>query len=156
MCDRYAFSGIAFTAAKTRLPSTPLPHEPLAILAAPDAGLPLPDLVVYLSISPEKQAERGGFGLERYEKAEVQATVRKVFESTASASGEEEGVAAMVRRLHGNERWATVSAEGSLGEVEDQIWKAVLPTVERLSGQSLATEDVGKLWMEKDSGAFAL
>jgi len=35
---------------------------------APDKGLPAPDATIYLSMTPEAAAKRGGYGSERYEK----------------------------------------------------------------------------------------
>lgn len=35
---------------------------------APDRGLPAPDAVIYLAMTPEAAALRGGYGSERYEK----------------------------------------------------------------------------------------
>uniref|UniRef100_A0A2N9IU48 Thymidylate kinase n=1 Tax=Fagus sylvatica TaxID=28930 RepID=A0A2N9IU48_FAGSY len=60
--DRYSYSGVAFSSAKG-----------LAIewCKAPEIGLLAPDLVVYLDIQPEKAAERGGYGGERYEQLRV-------------------------------------------------------------------------------------
>jgi dTMP kinase len=34
----------------------------------PDSGLPKPHLVLFMNISPERAAERSGFGEELYEK----------------------------------------------------------------------------------------
>lgn len=138
VCDRYAFSGIAFTAAKSRLSSSSVP-VPLPTLAAPDAGLPLPDLTIFLSISTAVQAERGGFGAERYEKAEMQDAVRKVFEG-------EGGVAEMVRRRHGEGRWVTVDADGSSDEVADRIFAAVEPLLSLASSADGAAAPVARLW----------
>ncbi|KAK4477331.1 hypothetical protein RD792_016548 [Penstemon davidsonii] len=64
--DRYSFSGVAFSSAK---------GLDLDWCKAPEAGLLAPDLVVYLDISPEKAAERGGYGGERYEQLEFQKKV---------------------------------------------------------------------------------
>ncbi|KAI9464824.1 thymidylate kinase [Russula earlei] len=50
LCDRYAFSGVAFSAAK---------GLPLAWCRAPDVGLPAPDLTLFLDLAPEAAAERG-------------------------------------------------------------------------------------------------
>ena len=44
-----------------------------------DAGLPKPDLVLFLEVSAEKAAERGGYGEERYEKTSFQEKVHKNF-----------------------------------------------------------------------------
>ncbi|KAL8278595.1 hypothetical protein RQP46_009087 [Phenoliferia psychrophenolica] len=63
VCDRYAFSGIAFSAVKGLSYTWCL---------SPDIGLPSPDLVLFLDLSPTAAAARGGFGEERYETAEVQ------------------------------------------------------------------------------------
>ena len=64
--DRYAYSGVAFTAAKG------LPGLDRAWCSAPDTGLPAPDAVFFLSLTVEQAAARGGYGEERYEKADLQ------------------------------------------------------------------------------------
>lgn len=66
--DRYAFSGVAFSAAKEGLS--------LEWCRQPDRGLPKPDLVCFLDVSPEEAAKRGGFGNERYETQAFQDKVR--------------------------------------------------------------------------------
>jgi len=67
--DRYAFSGVAFSAAK----------ESLTIdwCKQPDRGLPKPDLVCFLDVSAEEARKRGGFGKEKYEESGFQARVRE-------------------------------------------------------------------------------
>ena len=40
----------------------------LHVLQAPDCNLPAPDATIYLSMTPEAAAKRGGYGSERYEK----------------------------------------------------------------------------------------
>jgi dTMP kinase len=72
VCDRYAFSGVAFSAAK---------GLPLAWCRAPDVGLPAPDLTLFLDLAPEAAAARGGYGEERYEKETLQARVRTMFKN---------------------------------------------------------------------------
>ena len=42
----------------------------------PDAQLPSPDLHIHLDLDPDLAAQRGGFGSERYEVTEFQATVK--------------------------------------------------------------------------------
>ena len=51
----------------------------LAWCKSSDAGLPRPDLVLYLTLSAEQSRLRGGYGQERYEKEQIQATVRDSF-----------------------------------------------------------------------------
>ena len=43
---------------------------------APEVGLPAPDVVLFMKLSPEAAALRGGYGEERYEKTEFQNKVR--------------------------------------------------------------------------------
>jgi len=64
--DRYAYSGVAFTAAKGAA------GLDRAWCMAPDAGLPAPDAVFFLNLTVEQAAARGGYGEERYEKADFQ------------------------------------------------------------------------------------
>ncbi|KAM3619557.1 uncharacterized protein V6R79_010098 [Siganus canaliculatus] len=70
--DRYAFSGAAFTGAK--------PGFCLEWCKKPDEGLPKPDLVMFLQLSPAEAALRGQYGEERYESSSFQRTVQKKFE----------------------------------------------------------------------------
>ena len=46
-------------------------------MQAADAGIPRPDLVLYLDISSKAAGQRADFGEERYEKADFQARVAK-------------------------------------------------------------------------------
>lgn len=45
----------------------------------PDIGLPKPDLILFLQLSPEAAAERGNFGSERYENSSFQEKVLQSF-----------------------------------------------------------------------------
>ncbi len=46
----------------------------------PDIGLPKPDLVMFLQLNPNMAANRGEYGIERYETSAFQRTVQKRFE----------------------------------------------------------------------------
>lgn len=72
--DRYYYSGCVYSAAKQN------PTMDLAWCRHPEVGLPRPDLCLFLDISAEDAAQRGGFGSERYEKQEMQDRVRRLFE----------------------------------------------------------------------------
>lgn len=78
--DRYAYSGLAYTAAKA------VPQLGADFCRPLEAGLPAPDLVLYMELSPEASAARGGYGGERYEKVDFQ---RKA--SGRAAGGEKGG-----------------------------------------------------------------
>jgi len=78
--DRYYYSGIVYSAAKQN------PSLSLDWARKPDEGLPQPDVCIYITISPEEAAKRGGFGEERYEKQEMQERVRGLFGELQQAS----------------------------------------------------------------------
>jgi dTMP kinase len=65
--DRYALSGIAFSAAQ---------GLEIDWCAHPDEGLPSPDVVFFMDISVEDARKRGGYGQEIYEREEMQLKVR--------------------------------------------------------------------------------
>ncbi|CAG8049901.1 unnamed protein product [Penicillium salamii] len=71
--DRYSYSGVVYSAAKAN------PTLSLDWAWQPEIGLPRPDICLFLSISPEEAAKRGGFGAERYENEPMQTRVRQLF-----------------------------------------------------------------------------
>ena len=83
--DRYAYSGVAFTAAKG------LPGLDRAWCTAPDAGLPAPDAVFFLSLDAAEAAQRGGFGEERYETEALQRAVSGAGAGRGTGGREGEG-----------------------------------------------------------------
>jgi len=115
LADRYAFSGIAFSASKV---AAGLTYE---WCRSPEIGLPAPDLTVFLDIDPEKARERGGYGEERYEKEEMQRRVRVVFDRIGKEMGSGAGEAEL------DERWVKVDAGHEKDIVEGVIWELVKP-----------------------------
>ena len=70
VCDRYAYSGAAYSMAKG------LSYE---WCVGADRGLVQPDLVLYFDVSAEKLAQRGGYGDERFERLEFQQKVEQAY-----------------------------------------------------------------------------
>jgi len=105
LSDRYAFSGVAFSAAK---------GLPLAWCRAPDVGLPAPDLTLFLDLAPEEAAARGGYGEERYEEEALQARVRTMFKNLGSQT----------------RGWATIDAGQDRGAVAHEILEHIEPFVQ--------------------------
>ena len=70
VCDRYSPSGIAYGSLRD-LNMDWIEHV--------ERGLPEPDVVVYLDLSPERAAERGDYGAERYEMLETQTKVHEAY-----------------------------------------------------------------------------
>ncbi|KAJ5134481.1 hypothetical protein N7448_000499 [Penicillium atrosanguineum] len=71
--DRYSYSGAVYSAAKAN------PTLSLEWAWQPELGLPRPDICLFLSISAEEAAKRGGYGAERYENETMQTRVRELF-----------------------------------------------------------------------------
>ena len=133
--DRYYVSGVVFSAAK---------HNPSLSLdwaRAPDVGLPAPDLTLFLNLSPEAAAARGGgYGEEKYETRQMQDRARELF---AQVMKDEKAV--------GMKHWQVVDAGRTVEEVQTELLqlaeqaieeakageKGEIGTVQALSSQSV-------------------
>lgn len=115
--DRYSFSGAVYSAAKDN------PNLSLEWAWAPEIGLPKPDIILFLHISPQDAAKRGGFGEERYETTRMQERVRELFGQ-------------LFEKLD-NEHVHTVDAGGSIEEVAHGILWPVLDCVKNLGAARL-------------------
>lgn len=134
VCDRYAYSGVAFSAAKEGLS--------MEWCRNPDRGLPAPDAVVFLDLSIEDAMQRGEWGGERYEKEDMQRKVRDNFHLMMAHD----------RRLRdaGDAKvpeWHVVDARGSMDEVADKIQKEVQEILRKRAG---GAQDVLPLWMDSE------
>ncbi|XP_053315714.1 thymidylate kinase [Spea bombifrons] len=118
--DRYAFSGVAFTSSKDNFC--------MKWCKQPDVGLPKPDLVLFLKVSPEVAAARGGFGNERYETSGFQMKVQKRY----SELMEDETI-----------NWKVVDASQSMEDVHKEIAELSEKVI-----QEAKTKPIGKLWEE--------
>lgn len=113
--DRYSYSGVAFSAAKG------LDFNWCRI---PENGLLKPDLVVYLTLSSEATARRGGFGEERYETTEIQRRVKMMFEK-------------MIEKP----LWEVVDADKSEENLCDELEDLVTRKID-----SVDNETIGSMW----------
>mmetsp|Transcript_1643 Transcript_1643/g.1795 ORF Transcript_1643/g.1795 Transcript_1643/m.1795 type:complete len:235 (-) Transcript_1643:180-884(-) len=119
VCDRYCYSGVAFSAAK---------GMDMDWCKACDKGLIAPDCVIYLDMPVEEAAQRGNFGEERYEKIDFQLKVREKF---MALKAEDQG------RLP----WFTLDARKSIEELQIEI-KAISETCLEES----KSKDITRLW----------
>ena len=87
-------------------------------------GLPRPDAVVFLSLSSEIAAQRGGYGEERYEKEEIQRKVRDIFTKMQDDP-----------RDAGD--WHVVDAGADVEEVSRRVWEVVEPIVRDVGGKEI-------------------
>lgn len=129
VCDRYAYSGVAFTSAKPRADL----GGPLSLewCRQPDMGLPAPDCVIFLDLSQEEAEQRGGYGEERYEKKELQMRVRERFDQLEKLD-----------KADGRVPWHVVSAAQSIEEVKAEIWGIVEKTIQQVNNG----KQLGKMW----------
>ncbi|KAK9131522.1 hypothetical protein Sjap_012009 [Stephania japonica] len=110
--DRYSYSGVAFSSAK---------GLDIEWCKAPEKGLLAPDLVLYLDISPEEAAERGGYGGERYERLEFQRKVSQQY------------------RILRDETWKIIDACLPLEDVEKRLRELALDCItDCRNGKSLS------------------
>eukprot|EP00189_Rhodosorus_marinus_P004962 CAMPEP_0113957344 /NCGR_PEP_ID=MMETSP0011_2-20120614/2718_1 /TAXON_ID=101924 /ORGANISM="Rhodosorus marinus" /LENGTH=216 /DNA_ID=CAMNT_0000967897 /DNA_START=76 /DNA_END=726 /DNA_ORIENTATION=+ /assembly_acc=CAM_ASM_000156 len=97
--DRYAYSGVSYTAAK---------GIDLSWCKQCDRGLPAPDAVLFVSLPLKLAASRGTFGSEKYETIGMQEQVLKVFEELSTA-----------------ENWYQIDGSGNVDEVHEKCIKVV-------------------------------
>ena len=138
LCDRYAFSGIAFSSAKHSLRDTfPSTHgDALPWCRAPDISLPAPDLTIFLDITPEHAKLRDGYGEERYEKEEIQKRVREMFyRLRAEMPSPKDDVGS--NRVG---RWVVIDAGREPETIAQELWQLVEPLTKGIDG------DVARLW----------
>ncbi|GFP55747.1 thymidylate kinase [Trichoderma asperellum] len=132
--DRFYHSGIVYSAAKKN------PHLPLAWARSPDVGLPRPDLVLFLDLDEETARSRGGWGSEKYEKEEMQRTVRELFWALSMGGKDIKGQD-LLQQLGGIEgpSWrqdeedlVVVDASRPVEDVAEAIWRKVKGRVDRV------------------------
>ncbi|KAM8952487.1 thymidylate kinase [Pelodytes ibericus] len=118
--DRYAFSGVAFTSSKE--------HFSVNWCKQPDVGLPKPDMVLFLNISPEVASTRGDFGNEIYETNAFQMKVQKRYQELM----EDKSL-----------NWKIVDASQSMEDVHQVITELSEDAIHYSKDQP-----IGKLWVE--------
>lgn len=116
--DRYAYSGIAYSSAKSGLP--------IRWSCETERGLPRPDLVIYLELKRDAQHLRDGFGDERFETEEMQDSVRLQYEQVMDLS---------------KETWLKINVDN---KKPDQVLAEVIMPVKRCL-ESAAIKELGTL-----------
>lgn len=120
--DRYYYSGCVYSAAKQN------PSMSIEWCRKPEVGLPRPDLCLFLDISAEDAAKRGGYGAEKYEKKEIQDRVRELFET-------------MMQRKEG-EDFVRIDAGKGMEDVAASIRQEVDRCIERVAKGQLPLKTV--------------
>ena len=86
-------------------------------------GLPRPDLCLFLDISAEDAAKRGGYGDEKYEKKELQDRVRELFN--------------LMMQSQEKDDFVRIDAGASIEEVQRKIREQVEQTISRVQSEQL-------------------
>lgn len=115
--DRYSFSGAAFSTAK---------GLDADWCFAPERGLPAPDAVLYLDLSPEEAQKRGDYGEERYEKVELQRRVGDAFRALRE------------RHSRPDSEWIVIPAAQTPDELHKDVLAAATRTIAAAAGRPLA------------------
>ncbi|GAB0097543.1 Thymidylate kinase [Sergentomyia squamirostris] len=110
ICDRYSFSGVAFSAAK---------GLSLEWCKSPEAGLIKPDLVFLLTLPIEAIMKRGGFGDERYEKKSMQEKVIQMY------------------KLLKEDYWMQIDADNSEEDVLNTLYEKSQKIIAEVGGKPL-------------------
>eukprot|EP01040_Poterioochromonas_malhamensis_P002083 gene2083-2222_t len=121
VCDRYAYSGVAFTSAK---------GLDLTWCQTCDQGLPSPDAIIYLDILPEEAAQRGQFGEERYERLDFQQKVREQFMKLKANDEDNQQVP-----------WYVINAKQPIEVIHEEIKQVTKTVYEKIS-----SKDIEPLW----------
>lgn len=126
--DRYYYSGIVYSAAKGRKDLS------LQWAREPEIGLPRPDICLFLDISTEEQAKRGGFGYEKYETSAMQERVRELFYK--------------LQLLPDGQDIQVINAGGDVAGVE----KDIMERVDRMMADIRLADDLRNImpWSEMD------
>lgn len=116
--DRYSYSGIAYSSAKSTVP--------IEWCRDTERGLPKPDLVIYLELPAESQVGRSGYGEERFETTEFQECARRQYQHVMNMS---------------QETWLKIDVEN---KSPDQILGEIIVPVKRCL-DSCASKSLGYL-----------
>ena len=149
ICDRYAYSGVAFSSAKVVGKDTQQPVMSMEWCQNPDVGLPAPDAVIFLDLSQEEAEKRGGYGGERYETRDMQKRVRERFTQLHQRDVQDYG---------GVVPWHFVNAARSVDDVHTDIKQIVETTIQNVQqggGEGGENNDSGSkplqlLWQKRD------
>ncbi|KAI8089594.1 thymidylate kinase-like protein [Halteromyces radiatus] len=112
--DRYAFSGVCFSAAKG------LDFE---WCRQPDVGLLTPDVVMFMDLSMDEAEKRGGFGEERYEKRELQLKVRQEFQKMMDSSWKIIDASKSKDQVYNDMMAVIKSLDSNPGPLKQDLWK---------------------------------
>lgn len=133
--------------------------------SAPEAGLPAPDVVIFLQLDATRAANRGGFGSERYERSEFQKIVSPGTDTCSHHTHTDlhaqvppprpcharppTQVRENYRKMQ-HSGWRFVDAAGTIEEVAGRVEAVAFDTV-----AGVGDKPIGVLWDNDDGEAAA-
>lgn len=126
VCDRYSYSGIAYSVAK---------GLDAAWCAASERGLPAPDAVFYLDVPPEVAAQRANYGAERYERVDFQRKVADAYANLRRCADE-----LNVANTHRTE-WHTCDAAMPVDDIERVIAHVANATLKHVQDSDIQRQN---------------
>jgi len=136
--DRYSYSGVAYSAAKGLA---------LDWCMAPEKGLPSPDLTIFIRLSTEEAAKRGGFGTERYETKPFQLAVAKSFDAIVRrhnatpvtvATAPAALAAAATAAGGGSGSWVVLDGAASVDALHETVWTLATAAIAEAASKPIA------------------
>ncbi|KAI9834571.1 MAG: hypothetical protein M1819_002947 [Sarea resinae] len=109
--DRYYYSGCVYSAAKQNK------DLDLNWARQPEVGLPRPDFCIFLDISAEDAAKRGGYGGEKYENKSMQSRIRELYKQLLESPDGDDFV--------------VINAGKTTEDVEKEMLNAVIERMQR-------------------------
>jgi len=119
VCDRYAYSGVAFSWAK---------GMDVEWCKSCDKGLPAPDVIIYLDMPIEISASRENFGEERYESFDFQKMVQSKFMDLKRSDDDE-----------GKNIWQVIDAARTIDEIQTDVRNIVEKTIGEIAYTEIKT-----------------
>lgn len=135
VCDRYVFSGVAYTMSKGE-------EFSYDWCMMPDVGLPAPDIVLFLDMDIEQASKRSEYGGERYERLDLQKRIRANFlrlkAATAKTAEHRDGL-----------NWKMLDATKPIPTIHQEICAAVAETVPRVASEPVRNIDMKMVFPER-------
>ena len=119
VCDRYAYSGVAFSWAK---------GMDVEWCKNCDKGLPAPDVIIYLDMPIEISASRENFGEERYESFDFQKMVHSKFMDLKRSDDDK-----------GKNIWQVIDAARTIDEIQTDVRNIVEKTIGEIAYTEIKT-----------------
>ena len=121
ICDRYSYSGIAYTSSKKVADKMSIEW-----CTSSECGLPKPDSIIFLNLPVTDAQKRGKYGDERYEKVEFQKRVKSAFDQIIE------------NEKKGNEhtKWNIIDANNDIESIHTEVVKIAKQCIDEMNAET--------------------